>query len=550
MLNFLNNKNLLIIFISLISFFFLFYAVKINYLNHSLDSAVFVSNISKTYSFFWPFSQINHSAILYIKTSLPILPANGVCEIVRNIDTSGEVNMIDRHLYLMTFILAPLNRLLSAESIASFFHVFSYLGTLILIYYYLRKKKVGIFASSLFILLIVSYAGWHEGLYGQFYFDKLSIFPVSLICLLIYERVKNNNKYNFLLFLTIFFSILLSERVALMIGVFIFSLTFLYGLKRKFRKDDILLICISLFIILYALAYIFFIQMNIGIQDTKITFFEEIYDFFYKDGIFFYKLRYDTSFNLSLTKFLIVNSPFLFLLLFNWRISLIVLFIMLPNIFGDIGGAEKIGWSTHYHSIYMPYLIAASCIGFINFLNSFKLISLSVIKYLIIFLFTIISFTNNAYSLNPLLNIDFSQIKENGAVKLYGITLNKGANGNIMNYKHEQNKIMSDLLPKHTSISTSEGYFPSLISNNREIHLYPLNFGKSEYLVLNYNELNIDGYNSDIVASGEVSFLDFSNKIELSQCLNNMIKNEYMLIKKIPFTHETDWGTVVYKKKL
>ena len=142
MLNFLNNKNLLIIFISLISFFFLFYAVKINYLNHSLDSAVFVSNISKTYSFFWPFSQINHSAILYIKTSLPILPANGVCEIVRNIDTSGEVNMIDRHLYLMTFILAPLNRLLSAESIASFFHVFSYLGTLILIYYYLRKKNV------------------------------------------------------------------------------------------------------------------------------------------------------------------------------------------------------------------------------------------------------------------------------------------------------------------------------------------------------------------------------------------------------------------------
>ena len=230
--------------------------------------------------------------------------------------------------------------------------------------------------------------------------------------------------------------------------------------------------------------------------------------------------------------------------------SIVILLIMLPNMIGDIGGAEKTGWSTHYHALYIPYLIAASCIGFINFLKSVKLISFNLMKYLIIFLFTVISFTNNAYSLNPLLDINFSQIKENGVVKLYGIALNKGANGNIMNYKHEQNKILSDALPRNTSISTSEGYFPSLANNNRELHLYPLNFGKSEYLVLNYNELNINDYNYNIVASGEVSFLDLSNKIELSKCLNNMIKNEYIIIKKIPYAHGTDWGTIIYKKKL
>jgi hypothetical protein len=39
---------------------------------------------------------------------------------------------------------------------------------------------------------------------------------------------------------------------------------------------------------------------------------------------------------------------------------------MVPNVFGSIGGAEKTGWLTHYHSYYFPVLAWAAFCGFRN----------------------------------------------------------------------------------------------------------------------------------------------------------------------------------------
>jgi hypothetical protein len=48
------------------------------------------------------------------------------------------------------------------------------------------------------------------------------------------------------------------------------------------------------------------------------------------------------------------------------RLALIAFGAMLPNILDNIAGAEKTGWSTHYHSVYFPFLVAAALIGFAN----------------------------------------------------------------------------------------------------------------------------------------------------------------------------------------
>jgi hypothetical protein len=44
---------------------------------------------------------------------------------------------------------------------------------------------------------------------------------------------------------------------------------------------------------------------------------------------------------------------------------------MLPNIVGNIGGAEKTGWLTHYHSYYFPILSFSAAVGFVNIYNKF-----------------------------------------------------------------------------------------------------------------------------------------------------------------------------------
>jgi hypothetical protein len=64
--------------------------------------------------------------------------------------------------------------------------------------------------------------------------------------------------------------------------------------------------------------------------------------------------------------FLLVNASLLVVALFDVRAALIALFLMLPNIVGTLGGAEKVGWSTHYQDEYLPALIWAALLGFVK----------------------------------------------------------------------------------------------------------------------------------------------------------------------------------------
>jgi hypothetical protein len=64
--------------------------------------------------------------------------------------------------------------------------------------------------------------------------------------------------------------------------------------------------------------------------------------------------------------FFLINFFFLFLSIFNIRFFLIALSSLLPNLFISIGGAEKTGLTTHYHSFYIPFLISGAVFGFIK----------------------------------------------------------------------------------------------------------------------------------------------------------------------------------------
>jgi len=62
--------------------------------------------------------------------------------------------------------------------------------------------------------------------------------------------------------------------------------------------------------------------------------------------------------------FVLVNLPLLLIAFGEPRAAAIAVLLMLPNVFGWVGGGEKIGWATHYHSYYFPALVWAALLGF------------------------------------------------------------------------------------------------------------------------------------------------------------------------------------------
>ena len=48
----------------------------------------------------------------------------------------------------------------------------------------------------------------------------------------------------------------------------------------------------------------------------------------------------------------------------GWRYLLLALGALLPNVLVTTGGAELNGWTTHYHAMYMPFLVFAASVGF------------------------------------------------------------------------------------------------------------------------------------------------------------------------------------------
>ena len=88
-------------------------------------------------------------------------------------------------------------------------------------------------------------------------------------------------------------------------------------------------------------------------------------------------------------KFLLVSLPLIFLSFFNFKLLVIAIGSMAPNLLFSVGGAEKIGFSTHYHTYYIPFVICATVISFINFekkstfLKNILIIKLALIIILI-----------------------------------------------------------------------------------------------------------------------------------------------------------------------
>jgi hypothetical protein len=206
------------------------------------------------------------------------------------------------------------------------------------------------------------------------------------------------------------------------------------------------------------------------------------------------------------------------LAIFEWRAFLISIPIVLLNIIGNVGGAEKIGWVTHYHSYYFPILVWAALLGYIHLTKLFAQKGRQKLFIVLILSLVILTAAVNPYSYEKF-DVSATNIETNGLLTtLYKIP--DTMNGNIqplIKYSDE----MKLLIPENSTVTSPEGYWP-ILYENRHLHLFPVGLNSSDYAVLVIKGKNGSSYE----LGGMVSYIGQQTADEADVCLIDRMKKD------------------------
>ncbi len=317
------------------------------------DTAAYLQVIENIASRGVPVSQLEANLIAYQESGIVHLTAAEIAKDPLAPPAVNEANEFHGHLYLILYPIAAFTKILPTDFVIVCVDVLSFMGLVLLAYFFLRQSGISIVASCLFCLTIVSHPAWSQGLlYGQFYPDR--IFLVGGLALALVTMRKTPSRLPFIG--AALFCLLIHERAAIYAGTFLLLYVGLYW--KSSGPDRLLKLGAGIALLLYGFV-------------SSMFFLEQLYNGNFFKAANFIALFQNQDYIQYTLLYLLANAVFLILALFEPRAALIAFVLMLPNIFGNIGGAEKTGWSTHYQSYYLPVLIWAAIMGFISAYNRF-----------------------------------------------------------------------------------------------------------------------------------------------------------------------------------
>jgi hypothetical protein len=186
----------------------------------------------------------------------------------------------------------------------------------------------------------------------------------------------------------------------------------------------------------------------------------------------------------KLRVFLTVNLPLLVVCgIFDYRALLIGLFALMPNVCGNIGGAEKTGWATHYHAMYFPVYVWAAASGYAALVGrarsalrragAFALVALLALFYLVV----------DPYQAMPAWRSWSLRTDDVAWVVAYrnfrDIFDPIGYNAYIMN----RTRGLREAVPAGASVSCPEGYMPALY-HGHQVDLYPAGVDNDDVVIM------------------------------------------------------------------
>jgi hypothetical protein len=430
-----------------------------------------------------------------------------VDELCRNplkVPPEREFNYFRWHPYVILYLLAPLAWFLPGSYMISAMIVASFVGLLAAAYWLLRKRGVNPWCAGAFCCLIMAHPGWYLAIQGQVYPDRLFLLTGMLLLIALFSP---QARMKWILLFGIL-SILITERIGLVCGAFLFGASILYFRKLAALRWKIILM--SFGCALYSMVLIkFFIQYS-ATEGFSSNFIWPII-----------KMHLSTpSFVEALAVFFIFNFAYLGLFsVFEWRGLLLTLGVMVPNILGNVGGAEKYNWVTHYHAMYFPFLVWASLEGFAKLYNFSRKRTARVLLFTVILLLTSLSAAMPPKETYKTLGYRWKNYLQHPLYfSIHEMPAFYGQNATRPLFK-DIVPIIKRTIPKGSVVGTFEPIMPSLYGW-ADILFYPDGLEDADYALVRYEKDESGKY----IYSGEVCYQGAEDCARLSKCLTERMR--------------------------
>ena len=366
-----------------------------------------------------------------------------------------EFNYFQWHAYSILYVIAPLVFVFGGKLVLSTLTALSFAVLPCGAYYYLRRKEVSHWSCLLVALLLIAHPAWSISLQGQMYADRLFLGIGFVLFLLLDEPEKN--RVPILALLVVGSTV--SERFGLVLGGCV--VVYLALRRASIKANLAIYLCsgivaaISIFLLRFVIVH----PSNASFSSTMTP------------GVFLSNYNSYPNFAPNMWCFLLLNGVFALFALKNWRMLAIAVFAALPNIIGNIGGAEKTGYLTHYHSTYFPLLAAALVTSAATLRNSPISLSLRA-AHLLFFLML-----GNAQP-----TISLKNIASSGPAGLWTDidSIYRGGKAASLSQYRE----IGRAIPPHSNIVTLEALMPTLYPTAANLQTYPLGIDDANYVVL------------------------------------------------------------------
>lgn len=342
--------------IVIISWVILSYALYFYQINTQLADTTFIAQILENFRHSLVMNTTMGNSIIESMDAVWGMPAETVCKLPL---ASHFTNLPWFHYYFALYLLTPFIWIMNIPALLAIIQAGIYLSVIIFTYLYARKKEVSKLNAILLVLLVAQHPLWIEGIYGQFYVNRLFL-PFSALFIWLIEKKKISYP---VLGIAGLLAISTNEIYGIAIATIIISYLWIHKLINKK-----LLFFASIYI-LYSVISIALIQHNLGLTLPQTDFLNKTA----QGGIGTTINRVVQDLLSQKTQiFLWVNFAGLGIFtIFASRTLLPLLMVLMPNLLINIGGAEKTGWSTHYHASYFIPLIWFGILG-ISRLNKHK----------------------------------------------------------------------------------------------------------------------------------------------------------------------------------
>jgi hypothetical protein len=479
-----------------------------------VDATFYVEAINNVANVGKPLSVANHSSQDFIRTFFAV--PEDVCAMDLSPTEPWATNILNNHAYYIVYFLGGLARIIPAELLAPASHIFSFFGLLAVVFFFLRSLRVAPLHAILFCLLVVAYPNWSQALDGQYYFDRLFLFAGLLLCTLCYHLLRQPDS-RWLLAGVVVVAIVtasIQERSALFAGGFLIAFSLLFRTQGLTRNTFFILILLGACLAVYAVGITFTFEST----DSSISSNQSNYLSLFDLTKITNRLA-QPAVHASLIRFLFVNFCFAFLFVRSApRLMIIALGAMMPNIVFDAGGAELSGWTTHYHTTYVPFIIFAAAVGYARVLSSG--LPQKTLRYFFsgMVIVTLLLLSFNLYGLPGKL-FSLSRIEDHVFVKAVKFVIGDQAT-DPYRYVLEKHRELDAVVPKGVKVTTEEGYFATLI-RDRTVFNYPIGLDIADVAVLSVMQ---DPATKRDYYSGAISPRGAEKQLMINLCLNKRLE--------------------------